>query len=149
MKGMMDYRSWLLGAFGLAAGGIVAAGIFAFLVIIGVFPRLNGKTKTRGHILLYETLIVAGGILGNILDLYEFSIPLGSILGNGLLLIFGAASGIFVGCLVMSLAETLNTLPVITRRIHLAVGLQYIILAVALGKLTGSLLYFWNGIGSQ
>lgn len=146
---VLDYKLLLLGAFGLAAGGIVAAGIFAFLAIIGVFPRLIGKTKTREHILLYETFIVAGGILGNILDLYAFPIPVGAVLGNALLLVFGAASGIFVGCLVMSLAETLNTVPVITRRIHLAVGLQYVILAVALGKLTGSLLYFWGGIGSQ
>ena len=55
-------------------------------------------------------------------------------------------SGIFVGCLVMSLAETLKALPVISRRIGLAVGLQYVILAVALGKLAGSLVYFVKGL---
>ena len=144
---LLDWRFWAMGLFGLSAGGIIAAGIFAFLAIIGVFPRLIGKTKTRNHILLYETLIVTGGTFGNLFDLYEFPILAGGFLGQAVLLIYGFAVGIFVGCLVMSLAETLNALPVISRRIHLAVGLQYIILAVAIGKITGSVLYFWNQMG--
>lgn len=145
---LLDWKQWALFFSGLSAGGIVAAGVFAFLAIIGVFPRLIGKTKTRDHILLYETVIILGGTLGNLLDLYEFPVPLAGAVGHVLLLIFGVAVGVFVGCLVMSLAETLNTLPVIVRRIHLAVGLQYIILAVALGKMAGSLWYFWEGMGS-
>ena len=68
-------------------------------------------------------------------------------LGHAALGIFGVCSGIFVGCLVMSLAETLKALPVISRRIRLAVGLQYIILSVALGKLCGAVVYFVHGIG--
>lgn len=131
---------------GLSAGGIIAAGVFAFLAIIGVFPRMIGKTKTQKHIMLYDTFIVAGGVLGNALDIYEFPINAG---GTVFLGIFGLAVGIFVGCLVMSLAETLKTLPVISRRIHLAVGIQYIILALAAGKLTGSLLYFARGMSAN
>lgn len=131
-----------MGLLGLSAGGVIAAGVFAFLAIIGVFPRLMGKTGTK-RILLYETLIILGGILGNVSDLYEIPIRIG---GNVVLGIFGMASGIFVGCLVMSLAETLKALPVINRRIRLAVGLQYVILSVALGKLVGSLVYFVKGM---
>lgn len=131
-----------LGLLGLSAGGVIAAGVFAFLAIIGVFPRLMGRTGTK-RIMLYETLIVLGGILGNVSDLYEIPIGVG---GNVVLGIFGLASGIFVGCLVMSLAETLKALPVINRRIRLAVGLQYVILSVALGKLVGSLVYFVKGM---
>ncbi len=132
-----------LAVFGLCAGGIIAAGVFAFLAIIGVFPRLIGKTGTKRHIMLYETVIILGGIAGNGADLFEFSIPA----GRWFLAVFGAAVGIFVGCLVMSLAETLKTLPVINRRIHLAVGLQYVILAMGLGKMLGSILYFSAGMG--
>ncbi|MEF9938686.1 MAG: stage V sporulation protein AB, partial [Clostridium sp.] len=36
---------------------------------------------------------------------------------------------------------------VMNRRIHLSVGLQYLILSIAFGKMTGSLLYFMNGFG--
>lgn len=142
LSGLPWWQALVLGLLGLSAGGVIAAGVFAFLAIIGVFPRLMGRTRTK-HILLYETLIVLGGILGNISDIYELPIHMG---GNLALGIFGMTSGIFVGCLVMSLAETLKALPVINRRIGLAVGLQYVILAVALGKLAGSLVYFVKGL---
>lgn len=149
----MLLKGLLLSFIGGCAGGVIAAGVFAFLAIIGVYPRLIGKTMTHRHILLFETVIIIGGIFGNALDIYEFPVPLGNLgsgtplLGNMVLTLFGVSVGIFVGCLVMSLAETLKALPVINRRIHLAVGLQYIILAVALGKLAGSLIYFIYQMG--
>ncbi len=139
----MLLKQAFLALLGTSAGGIVAAGIFAFLAIIGVFPRLIGKTRTKNHVLLYETVIILGGVLGNVYDLYEFPILVG---GLAVLIAAGAASGIFVGCLVMSLAETLKTFPVICRRIRLAVGLQYLILSVAVGKLVGAVIYFYYGI---
>lgn len=107
-----------------------------------------GKTGTRKHIFLYETVIILGGVLGNILDIYEFPIYMGPYLGTLFICAYGLSVGIFVGCLVMSLAETLKALPVISRRIHLAVGLQYLIFALAAGKMAGSLVYFWNHMAS-
>lgn len=144
----MLLKQFLLAFVGISAGGVVAAGVFAFLAIIGVYPRLIGKTGTKNHVLLYETLIIMGGVLGNIMDIYEIPILLGRISplsGTLFLGLFGIGAGVFVGCLVMSLAETLKALPVITRRIHLAVGLQYLIVSIALGKLVGTLIYFLNG----
>lgn len=135
----MLLRLAFLGFVGLSAGGVVAAGVFAFLAIIGVFPRLIGNTDTGRHIMLYETVLILGGVWGNAVDLYRISVRLG---GGWLLAVFGGSFGIFVGCLVMSLAETLKALPVFNRRVRLAVGIQYMILALAAGKLVGALLYF-------
>ena len=70
-------RQVILAFAGLSAGGVIAAGIFAFLVMIGIFPRLIGKTKTRKHILLFDTMIILGGILGNAVDLYEIPVLMG------------------------------------------------------------------------
>ena len=157
----MFIRTLFLAVMGLASGGIIAAGVFAFLAIIGVFPRLIGKTRTWDHIFLYETVIILGGTLGNVMDLYEFPIPVargaaaffgpyaGNLAGGLVTGIIGLSIGIFVGCLVMSLAETLQALPVISRRIHLAVGFQYLILSIALGKMTGAFLYFLRGMGER
>ena len=128
-------RQVILAFAGLSAGGVIAAGIFAFLVMIGIFPRLIGKTKTRKHILLFDTMIILGGILGNAVDLYEIPVLMGGKLFLG---VFGFSVGVFVGCL----AETLKTVPVIVRRIHLAVGFPYLILSIAAGKLAGALIYF-------
>ena len=142
------FRKLVLVFIGLSSGGIIAAGVFAFLVMIGVFPRLIGKTGTKRHILLYGTVIMTGGVLGNIADLYEFPIPMYGF-STLFLSIFGLSVGIFVGCLVMSLAETLKALPVIGRRLYLAVGLQYLILSIALGKLAVSLAYFFCGMAAE
>ena len=146
--GIRTIQTVVLAFIGVSAGGVIAAGVFAFLVIIGVFPRLIGKTGTKQHLLLYGTVIVMGGVLGNVADLYEFPIPMfrfsGLFLGS-----FGMAVGIFVGCLVMSLSETLKALPVISRRIYLAVGLQYLILSIALGKTVGALTYFLCGMSAE
>jgi len=140
----MFLRQGLLFIIGTSAGGIVAAGVFAFLAIIGVFPRLIGTTGTSGHIVLCETMMIVGGVFGNLLDLYHAPRMPG---GQVTLVLWGLSIGIFVGCLVMSLAETLKALPVLGRRIHLAVGLQYVIAAVAAGKLLGSVIYFMYGFG--
>jgi len=155
---------WLfLATFGLCGGGLVAAGLFAFISILGLVPRLAARTHTASQIHRYENWIVAGALFGNLLNLhqvpfYEIGTQWGRTLpvemitswdqGISLLslvfpVIMGVASGIFVGCLVMSLAETLDALPTMNRRIHLAVGLQYIIEALAVGKLVGSLAYFY------
>ena len=146
--GMRMIQNAALAFIGISAGGVIAAGVFAFLVIIGVFPRLIGKTGTKEHIMLYGSVIVAGGVLGNLVDLYEFPIPLFG-LSSLFLETFGMAVGIFVGCLVMSLSETLKALPVISRRLYLAVWLQYLILSIALGKLAGALTYFLCGMSAE
>lgn len=141
----MLLRQVLLVFIGVSAGGVIAAGVFAFLAMIGVFPRLIGKTATHRHILLYETVITLGGAAGNFIDLAKPSIHIG---GNLFLGIFGLSVGIFVGCLVMSLAETLKALPIFSRRIRLASGLPFAVLSIALGKLLGSLVFFSGNFGS-
>lgn len=142
----MFLETALLAAVGTSAGGIIAAGVFAFLAIIGVFPRLMGKTATKCHVILYETVLILGGTLGNMGDLWPVPLQTGP-LAPVLLGICGMSLGIFVGCLVMSLAETLKALPTLSRRICLSAGLQYVVLSIALGKLTGALIYFVRGFG--
>ena len=144
----MSLENLFLAFAGFSAGGVIAAGVFAFLAIIGVFPRLIGKTGTKRRVLLYETVLVTGGILGNFGDLLEIPLGLGiGAVSQILLGLFGLSVGIFVGCLVMSLAETVKAVPVLNRRLRLSVGIQYMTLSIALGKLAGSLLYFYRGFG--
>lgn len=135
----MFLKYLLLGVIGFCAGGVIAAGVFAFIVTIGVVVRLIGKTHTAEHIRLIEDCIVIGGAFGNVINLYSVSIPG----GMAVLVLLGLGAGIFVGCLIMSLAETLNALPVLGRRIRLATGIQYVILSMAMGKSIGALLHFF------
>lgn len=130
----------LMGFLGLCSGLVVAAGVFAFITMLGIIPRLATRTHTRKHIYLYETMIILGGALGNIWSMYAFPLPL-TILFIGAI---GLFSGIFVGCLAMALAEVLRVFPILTNRIQLKEGFPIVVVAVALGKLAGTLFQFFK-----
>ncbi|MGN0348637.1 MAG: stage V sporulation protein AB [Roseburia sp.] len=133
-----------LGFVGLAAGLAVSAGTFAFLIVIGVIPRMIGKSNRAAETIHFENMIILGGIFGNLISVFlNLRLPLGS----PLLCVYGLSAGIFVGCIAVALAEILNTFPIMFRRTGLKVGLQWIMLAMALGKTCGSLYYFLKGIG--
>lgn len=138
------WNNMLLVLIGLAAGCLVSAGIFAFLTAIGLLQRLAAKTCTASKARLYEDCIVLGGTFGNLLFLYELPVPGGAILAA----LAGLCYGIFIGCLVMSLAETLDAFPILCRRLRLSCGLPWLIVSLALGKSLGSFLYYWFSVGS-
>ncbi|MBQ8813513.1 MAG: stage V sporulation protein AB [Lachnospiraceae bacterium] len=133
-----------LGLVGLCAGAVVAAGLFAFMVTVGVVVRIIAKSHTSVNSRFYEDCIAVGATVGNLYYFYQWPLPG----GNVFLSVFGLFSGIYVGCLVMALAETVNAIPVMSRRLRLAVGLQYLILSVAIGKAIGALIYFAKGFAA-
>lgn len=130
---------------GLCCGGVIAAGLFSFIVSIGVMTRIIGKSHTEKHIRLFEDCMTAGVTLGNLVNLYDLQpakwLPFWA--GILILVLQGLCAGIFAGVLVMSLAETLNVFPVAVKNIHLMHGMKYIIAALAVGKAAGALVDFW------
>jgi stage V sporulation protein AB len=123
---------------GFASGVLISGAVFAFITIVGVVPRLAQKTNSTRYIKVYESAIAVGGILGVLLGLFSPIVPRGA----WLLPLVGAAAGVFYGCMAMSLAEVLNAIPILTRRARLQRGMFYIVMAIALGKMAGALLYF-------
>jgi len=131
----------ILALLGLVAGFAVSAGTFAFIIALGVIPRMIGKSNTAKTLFAYETTVFFGGLIGNILSVFpDISIPF----GRWLLVVYGLGAGIFVGCIAVSLAEILNTFPIVFRRAKLSIGLEWVLTFMALGKMTGALFYFWN-----
>ena len=135
-------RQVLLGLAGLSAGAVTAAGVFAFITAIGLVQRLAAKTGTAHRISWYEDCFILGGTLGNLVYLYPFPLP-GGLVFCGLV---GMAYGVFVGCLIMSLAETLDAFRVLCRRLKLSEGMGLLVLSLALGKSLGSIFYFLQGL---
>lgn len=135
-------RYCLLAIIGFAGGLVVAAGVFAFITLLGVLNRLASKTNTAKYILLYENMVILGGILGNTWFIYQWDIPFG-IIG---LILFGLFSGIFVGCQAMALAEVLDVIPIFAKRIKIKYGMPYIVASIAIGKAVGAFfqLYVWK-----
>ena len=96
----MWIRQILVAVVGLASGFAVAAGLFSFIIGLGVVSDFADRTHTGKHVMLYENCIMAGGILGNIFWVYGLAMPG----GKWIVPVFGLFSGIFVGCWSMALA---------------------------------------------
>lgn len=136
----MWMKEVFLGFIGLASGMAVSAGVFSFIITIGVVPRIIGKSRTANDVVIYENAVILGGTLGNVFAI--FHIPLH--LGIGLVILFGLSAGIFVGCLAVALAEILNTFPIMFRRLGVKEGLSFIMVSMALGKMIGALYFYAN-----
>ena len=124
---------------GFGFGVIIAGAIFSLIAIIGVVPRLAQKTKTENYIKFYEEVIIIGGIWGSLTLFIDFTITLPIIVVGFLSL----SLGVFIGSLAVSLTEVLNVIPILTRRININRGIMIFMLAIAIGKLIGSLMYFF------
>ncbi len=124
--------------FSAASGLLVSSGVFAFIAAIGIIPRMAWRTGTRQYVRFYEDIIVLGGIFGTTMMFVNYRFPPWSWLVIAVALL----EGLFVGVLAMALTEVLNVMPILMRRTRLTKGLQWIILAFALGKVFGSLLYY-------
>lgn len=140
----MWIRHFFLAFIGLSAGLAVSSGTFALIISLRIVPRIIGKGHSASRIILFENMIILGGICGNIVTVYpNLMLPLGS----PFLILYGLLSGIQVGCLVMALAEIMNVFPIMFRRFSLKIGLQWVIASMALGKTLGGLWYFYKQIG--
>jgi len=136
----------ILAVIGLSAGILVAGGLFSFIIGLGVISDFADRTHTGEHILLYEDSVALGGMIGNLVWIYEWSLPLSiaGYLGEFAALFFGLFSGRFVGCWAMALAEMLDVFPIFIRRFKVIKYVPYMILAVAVGKFVGAVVYFVN-----
>lgn len=153
---MLSSLKWIVLAIGgMSFGLLAAAGVFTVLVAVGLVPRFAGKTHTGKHVIFYEEMVIAGTAVGGLLSLYESYFHVGEyltaggnlqwavpVIGNVLLVIFGVFAGMFVGCLALAIAEMLDSIPIFSRRIQFRHGLGIAIIATALGKFTGSMLFF-------
>ncbi|MBE5951176.1 MAG: stage V sporulation protein AB [Lachnospiraceae bacterium] len=139
---MSIWMNVLLAMIGLGGGMLVAGGLFAFLVTVGVVTRLAAGTKTAKFVMLYEDMALLGGAIGNIAYVYGAGLPTG-VVGFAL---YGISSGIFTGCLAAALAEVINMLPVLSERLNMKKGMAVVMVAFAIGKLVGAWVHLIGGI---
>lgn len=155
----MIWKQLFMGIVGLSAGILISAGVFTVLLAVGLVPRFAGKTHSSRHIFLYEEMVVLGTLAGDYFSIFldygyvgewvrqrllfgAGTVGIWRVVSGILVSAFGLFAGIFVGCLALAIAEMLNSIPILTRRIGYRHGLGIMVLAIALGKMAGSLLYF-------
>lgn len=147
-----------LALLGAGYGLLASAGVFTVFVAVGLVPRFAGKTHTAGKVLLYEEMVIFGTLTGCVLSVFSrycqfgawwqrhFPKQLNLWLGTGTFLqaVYGLFAGMFIGCLALAIAEMLDSIPILARRISFRHGMGIAILSMAVGKLCGSLVYFWT-----
>ncbi len=146
---------WIvLGLGGFAFGLLSSAGVFTVLSAVGLIPRFVGSTHSAKEIWLYENMVIMGTISGGIYSVFSEELNLGLwagrlftpgiwwILGNIILVAISLFAGMFTGCLALAIAEMLDSIPILTRRISFRHGLGIMVLGIALGKMIGSLYFF-------
>lgn len=129
----------LVGLTGFSAGFIVAGGVVALMVGLGIITRFIGISHTAVHIRASENAILLGTVIGTILTVYKVSFPV----GGWVLAIAGLFMGVFVGGWIMALAEIVNVFPVYCRRLGITKGTSWIVIFLAIGKTLGSLFHFY------
>ncbi|MDO4522292.1 MAG: stage V sporulation protein AB [Eubacteriales bacterium] len=124
---------------GLGGGMLVAGGVVALIVGLGIITRFAGISRTAQHNKLYESMILLGAVFGNLITVYEMPVAL---YRPGLILM-GLFAGIYVGGWIMALAEVVQMFPIFSRRIGLPKNIGGIVIAIAAGKVLGSLVQFF------
>lgn len=150
------FKECLLIFSGISFGLLSSAGVFTVFSAVGLVPRFAGKTHSAKRIFLYENMIILGTVIGGAFSLWpeywkrmmsSLTIRLGrletvNILQNLSLVVIGLFSGMFVGCLALSIAEMLDSIPIFARRVSLKKGVGLAICSVAAGKIFGAMFYF-------
>ena len=115
----------ILAITGIGAGFIISAGVFALITSTGIITRFADKTHTAKSIQLYETIVIAGGILWNIFWIMESHFKFTGQPAKIFQGIMGLCQGIFVGYLAVALAEALNGTAIFARRAKTANGAKF------------------------
>lgn len=122
-------------AIGTSTGVIVGNAVAAFITLLQIIPRLIQNSDTLLFIKWYERTLILGMTLFSVAYFTNFSLGLNIYIT----IIVGLFFGAFIGIFSSALAEVLNVIPVLTKKLELKEYVFYLLFAIGLGKVTGSL----------
>lgn len=121
--------------FGIAGGLAIGSGVIAFFIVLDIMPRLAQLTRTYKKSRAYEKAMILGSVVGTVADFWDICLPLPAFFTW----IPGLFCGMFIGLLAAALTEVLNLLPILAKRLQMTVYMFGLLMAMVLGKVTGSL----------
>ncbi len=120
---------------GFSEGIVVGSGIVALLTLLDIIPRLCQITNTYQYLGKYEYMLISGTFIGSLFSLRNVSFDFGIIC----VILLGGFYGIFIGMLASALAEAVDVIPVMQRRLNIQGKIKYIIIVLLIGKTVGSI----------
>lgn len=125
---------------GLAGGFAVGSAFVALLIVLDLIPRLVQLTRAYRRSAVFESGILAGALYWSCSDLFDWTFKLPVYF----LLLPSIFQGLFVGMFAAALTEVLNVIPILSKRLKLMPYLFSLLIAMVLGKVTGSLVdWLW------
>jgi len=126
------------GTIGFCEGVVVGGAVVAFITILGIVSRLCWLTRSTRYMFWYELSITAGAVLAS----FSYFLKPRLTLGSTVVIFSGFLMGFFVGMIAAALAEVMDVLPIISRRIGIENFIAYIFISIIVGKIIGSMIYW-------
>lgn len=126
----------LLMFIGVSGGIVVGNAAGAFISLLGLVPRLAQISDTDSRVPLYQWILIISATIFSFIFFSEFSFKFSKYL----LIILGLFFGTFVGLFASALAEVLNVIPVLSRKMEIIYYTPLLIISIVLGKVSASLL---------
>lgn len=123
---------------GFSSGLVIGGAFAAFVALLEIIPRLVHISQTEEYIVFYQNAYILGVITFTIFYFSDFNMELNNI-GVG---IIGLTMGTFTGIFSSALAEVLNVIPVMSKKLRIKEESKYIIYVLLFGKVAGSF-YYW------
>ncbi|MBM7555269.1 stage V sporulation protein AB [Halanaerobacter jeridensis] len=128
---------------GFSEGVIIGSGLAAFLLVLKIIPRLIRFGSSNQYLKDYQAVVVLGAITATYFQFYTWQLPQIYLLNEVLTIIIGFIFGIFVGLIAAALTETLKALPILSKRVNLENRIKTLLFFLILGKVIGSLIYWF------
>lgn len=128
--------SVLLMFIGVSTGIVVGNAAGAFIALLQIVPRLAQISETDEKIPLYQWVLITSMTIFSFIFFSEFSFKLNKYFS----IISGILFGTFVGLFSSALAEVLNVIPILARKLEMNKYIPYLIISILLGKVSASLL---------
>lgn len=123
---------------GYSAGIITGTAVSAFITLLQIVPRFVQISDNRDYLKLYERAFSYGVLFFTILYFFNITFKLNKYVS----IFFGLFFGIFVGFAASALAEVLNVMPILCKKLKLDDSTFYLVASLVLGKVTGSIFYW-------
>ena len=132
-------RQILLVLISISGGLVVGGALAAFITLLNLMGRLVQLSESKKHVKLYEWTFSIGAFIFVVLYFSNFNFGMPKVVT----ILVSAIMGIFIGLFSSALAEVLNVMPLISKKLKVKKELKYVVYSLMLGKVIGSL-YFWT-----
>jgi stage V sporulation protein AB len=126
------------GFVGFCEGLLTGGSVIALVVILEVIPRICQFSGTEKYTWIYDDFTVMGAVWGSLSAYITIEFNFGIIP----VMFWGLFSGTFVGIIAVALADVLNVIPVVLKRLSIENYITVFVITMLLGRMLGAIIYY-------